>query len=80
MACAIVISEKRIVAQPVVPNFEADIKLRLQRRAGQNARSKEETSAAGALGTEIAALFAKAGLDRSIRELRGYEIKPTCFD
>jgi plasmid stability protein len=35
---------------------------------------------AGGLGTEISALFAKAGLNSDIPELRGYEIKPPSFD
>jgi hypothetical protein len=33
---------------------------------------KEVASSAGGLGTEIAALFAKCGLDAEIPELRGY--------
>ena len=32
------------------------------------------------LGTEIAALFTKVGLDEEVLELRGHEIKPRAFD
>jgi len=39
----------------------------------------EQDAAAGGLGTEIASLFAKIGLDEDIVELRGYNIKPASF-
>jgi len=81
------------VAQFVVRNVENGVKARLQRRARQNGRSMEEEvrdilrnavneqdAPAGGLGTEISALFAKAGLDSDIPELRGHEIKPASFD
>ena len=81
------------MAQLVVRNLEAGIKLRLQRRAKRNGRSmeeevrdilrdaaKEEASPARGLGTEIASLFKKAGLDADISELRGHGIKPPSFD
>ena len=81
------------MAQLVVRNLEAGIKLRLQRRAKRHGRSmeeevrdilrdaaKEETRPARGLGTEIAALFAKTGLDAAIPELRGHGIKPASFD
>jgi plasmid stability protein len=35
---------------------------------------------AGGLGTEISALFANAGLNFDIPELRGHEIKPPSFE
>jgi plasmid stability protein len=81
------------MAQLVVRNLEAGIKLRLQRRAKRNGRSmekevrdilrdaaKEEASPARGLGTEISSLFRKAGLDADISELRGHGIKPPSFD
>jgi hypothetical protein len=39
----------------------------------------EQVASAGGLGTEIASLFAKVGLDEDIVELRGYNIKPASF-
>jgi antitoxin FitA len=81
------------VAQLVVRNVENGVKARLQRRARRNGRSMEEEVRdilrnavnepdvpAGGLGTEISALFAKAGLESDISELRGHEIKPASFD
>jgi plasmid stability protein len=40
----------------------------------------EQDAAAGGLGTEIASLFAKVGLEEDIPELRGYRTKPARFD
>jgi plasmid stability protein len=81
------------MAQLVVRNFEAGIKLRLQRRAKRHGRSmeeevrdilrdavKEEETPVRGLGTEIASLFRKAGLDADIPELRGHGIKPASFE
>ena len=81
------------MAQLVVRNLEVGIKLRLQRRAKRNGRSmeeevrdilrdaaKEEASPTPGLGTEIASLFKKVGLDADIPELRGHGIKPPSFD
>jgi len=81
------------MAQFVVRNVESGVKARLQRRAKRNGRSMEEEVRdilrnavnepdlpAGGLGTEISALFAKAGLRSDIPELRGHEIKPATFD
>jgi antitoxin FitA len=81
------------MAQLVVRNIENAVKTRLQRRARRNGRSmeeevrdilrnaaKDEDVPAGGLGTEISALFAKAGLESDIPELRGHEIKPPSFD
>ena len=81
------------MAQFVVRNIEKDVKVRLQRRAARHGRSMEEEvrdilrnavneqdAAAGGLGTEIAALFAKVGLEEDIPELRGYQTKPALFD
>lgn len=81
------------MAQLVVRNIENAVKTRLQRRARRNGRSmeeevrdilrnatKDEDVPTGGLGTEISALFAKAGLDSEIPELRGHEIKPPSFE
>jgi antitoxin FitA len=80
------------MAQFVVRSIESAVKQRLQRRAARQGRSmeeevreilrsavQEEEEPAGGLGTEIAALFAKAGLRSDIPELRGYAIKPATF-
>jgi plasmid stability protein len=74
-------------------NIEKDVKVQLQRRAARHGRSMEEEvrdilrnavneqdAAAGGLGTEIASLFAKVGLEEEIPELRGYQAKPARFD
>ena len=71
------------MAELVVRNIGNAVKARLQRRARRNGRSMEdemreilrraaaeETLPTGGLGTEIAGLFAKAGLDADIPELR----------
>jgi len=81
------------MAQFVVRNIENGVKVRLQRRAKRNGRSMEEEvreilrnavsaedAPAGGLGTELVALFAKAGLDSDIPELRGHEIEPAKFE
>ncbi len=81
------------MAQLVVRNIEAEIKSRLQRRAKRNGRSmeeevrdilrnaaKEDDTPVRGLGTEIASLFTKIGLEADIPELRGQGIKPTSFD
>jgi plasmid stability protein len=82
------------MAQLVVRNLENEVKARLQRRARRNGRSmeeevrdllraaahEEESTPAGGLGTEIARIFAKHGLDSPIPELRGYDIKPPAFE
>ena len=41
---------------------------------------KEEDAQAGGLGTEIASLFTRIGLDADIPELRGHVITPVKFD
>ena len=81
------------MAQFVVRSIENAVKRRLQRRAARNGRSmeeevreilrnavNEEDLPAGGLGSEIAALFAKAGLAFDIPELRGHKIKPATFE
>jgi plasmid stability protein len=85
--------KEECVAQFVVRNIEKEVKVRLQRRASRHGRSMEEEVrdilrnavneqdvAVGGLGTEIASMFAKVGLDEEIPELRGYETKPASFD
>jgi plasmid stability protein len=85
--------EEVSVAQLVVRNIENEVKSRLQRRAMRHGRSMEEEVrdilrnavneqkiAAGGLGTEIASLFAKVGLEDDIPELRGHKTKPASFD
>jgi len=81
------------MAQFVVRNITDAVKARLQRRARRNGRSMEEevrdilrsavnqddVPAAG-LGTEISALFAKAGLDSDLPELRGHSVTPASFE
>lgn len=90
------ISVKRVggsMAQFVVRKIENSIKARLQRRAKRNGHSMEEevrdilrsavvheeVPALG-LGTDVAALFAKVGLDSDIPELRGHKIKAPSFE
>ncbi|MBM3817499.1 MAG: toxin-antitoxin system [Acidimicrobiia bacterium] len=81
------------MAQFVVRNLEHAVKARLQRRARRHGRSMEEEAreilrnavrrdhdAGGGLGSEIAALFARAGLDDDIRELRGHRVDPASFE
>jgi antitoxin FitA len=80
------------VAQLVVRNLDDSTKTRLQKRARRNGRSMEEEvrdilraaaadeeTSAGGLGTEIARLFAKIGLDSDIPELRGQKLRPPSF-
>lgn len=81
------------MAQLVVRKLESAVKTGLQRRARRNGRSMEEEvrdilrNAAheggipsGGLGTEISNLFAKAGLESDIPELRGHKLKPASFE
>lgn len=80
------------MAQLVVPNFEDDIRNRLQELAASHGRSIEEeareilrsvvlgsSSGAAGLGSRIASRFAGIGIDRDIEELRGQEVKPPDF-
>jgi len=81
------------MAQFVVRNIADSVKSRLQRRAARNGRSMEEEVRdilrvavkdddipESGLGTEIAALFAEAGLDSDIPELRGQRMRPALFE
>jgi len=80
------------MAQFIVRNVGATVKARLQRRARRNGRSMEEEirsilrdavnqddAPAGGLGTGIAALFARRGIDFDIPQLEGQEIDPPSF-
>ena len=81
------------MAQLVVRNLETSVKRRLQRRAARRGHSmeeevrdilrdavKEEDTAPGGLGTQIASRFRKIGLKSAIPELRGHTIKPAAFE
>ena len=81
------------MAQLIVRGIEIEVKSRLQRRAKRRGRSmeeevrdilrdavKDEGSARGGLGTDIASLFRKAGFDKEIPELREFTIEPASFD
>ena len=84
---------KNAKAQFVVRNLEPEVKRRLQKRAARHGRSmedevrdilrnavKDDTEAAGGLGTDIARLFADCRMDSEIPELRGHVIEPVTFD
>lgn len=76
------------MAQLVVRNLENAVKAKLQRRAQRHGRSMEEEvrdilrsvasddDATLGLGSDISRLFAKAGLDSEVPELRGHKIRP----
>lgn len=80
------------MAQLLVRNLENSVKARLQRRAKRNGHSveeevrdilraavnKEDIPSSG-LGTELAALFPKAGPDFKIENLH-IEVKPPNFE
>lgn len=80
------------MAQVLVRNLDARVKMSLQRRAKLHGRSMEEEvreilrdavktepHTEVGLGTQIAWLFSKCGLDSPIPELRGYKVKPLDF-
>jgi antitoxin FitA len=81
------------VGQLVVRNIENVVKARLQRRARRHGRSMEEEVRdilraavsgedvpSGGLGSDIARLFKKTGLDSDVAELRGHTITPLEFE
>lgn len=81
------------MAQILIRQLDEDVKARLQRRARQHGRSTEEEvreilrnavrdeeQPPAKLGSEIAARFAKVGLDAPIAELRGHSVEPARFD
>ncbi len=80
------------MAQFVVRNVEDDVVARLKRRAKRHARSMEDevrhilrsavlepSKPAGALGTRIAARFARTGLTADLPELRGQQVRVADF-
>ena len=80
------------MTQLLVRNLGESVKAGLRRLARLHGHSMEEEvrdilrnavngedGAPGVLGTEIAGLFAKIGLDSDIPELRGYAIRPLSF-
>ena len=86
------ISSKSIMAQFIVRNLEDDVKSRLKRRAERHGRSmeeevrhilrdalKEENRPAPALGSRIAARFAKVGLTQELPELHGQSPRSASF-
>jgi plasmid stability protein len=81
------------MAQLLVRNLENQLKVRLQKRAKRHGRSMEEEARdilrdalkqedvpGCGLGTEIAALFREAGLEKDIPEIRGYPVRPAAFE
>ena len=81
------------MAQFVVRNLEHSVKAKLQRRARRHGRSMEEEvreilrvavhkedARPSGLGTEIASLFSKHGLESNVPELRGHKIKLEKFE
>lgn len=81
------------MAQLVVRNIEADVKLRLQRRAKRLGRSMEdevrhilrhavvsEDRSVRKLGTRIAERFRPAGAELTIPELGGRAARAATFD
>jgi antitoxin FitA len=81
------------MAQLVVRQLDDDVKAKLQRRARQHGRSieeevreilrhavKDEGSPKRALGSRLAARFARVGLRQEIPELRGHSVQPAELD
>lgn len=81
------------MAQILVRNLDEDVKARLGKRARRHGRSTEEevreilrnavrdeNGARKPLGSRLAARFAKVGLTRDIRELRGHAVRPADFE
>ncbi len=77
------------MAQMVVRNLESRVKDKIQRRARRHGRSMEEEvrdilrcvvdeeqGSPGGLGTDIARLFGRVGLEDNPAELRGQKLKP----
>lgn len=80
------------MAQLVVRNLDDEVKAKLQRRARRHGRSTEaevreilrnavraEDGRKPALGTRLAARFARTGLAAEIPELRGQRARPADF-
>jgi plasmid stability protein len=77
----------------VVCNLEADVEIRLKRRAARHGRSMEdevreilrdvvnnENRNIEGLGTKLARRFARRGLDFDIPEMRGKPLRLVCFE
>jgi len=80
------------MAQLIVRNVDDEVKARLQRRARRHGRSTEEEvrdilrnavkddgRPGPALGSRLAARFARIGLTSEIEELRGAPARPAIF-
>lgn len=81
------------MGQLVVRQLEDDVKAKLQRRARRHGRSTEEEVrdilrnavkgegvSGQALGSKLAARFARIGLREEIPELRGQSVRPADFE
>lgn len=81
------------MSQLIVRRLEADVKLKLQRRARLHGRSTEEEvreilraavknegAAHPPLGSRVAARFSRLGLHEAIPELRGQPARPADFE
>lgn len=80
------------MAQLVVRNLEADVKIRLQRRANRHGQSMEEevrailrnavkaeASGGAPLGSRFRARFAGMGLTQDVAEMRGQRARAAGF-
>jgi plasmid stability protein len=80
------------MAQLVVRNLEAGVKVRLQRRASRHGHSMEEEvrnilrnavrgeeGAVAPLGSRLRQRFAGIGLKEDIGEMRGHKARPAAF-
>lgn len=81
------------MGQLLVRQLDDEVKAKLQRRARRHGRSteeevreilrnavKDEGAPRPALGSRLAARFARIGLTKEIPELRGQTVKPAEFD
>ena len=81
------------MGQLVVRQLDDEVKAKLQRRARRHGRSteeevreilrnavKDEGAPRPALGSRIAARFARIGLSEEIPELRGHSVQPAEFE
>jgi plasmid stability protein len=86
-------AETNKMAQLLVRNLEAQLKVCLQKRAKRHGHSMEEEAReilrdalkledvpGSGLGTEIAALFSDTGLEKDIPEIRGHSVTPATFE
>lgn len=81
------------MGQLIVRQLDDEVKAKLQRRARRHGRSteeevreilgnavKEEGAPRTALGSRLAARFARIGLSEEVPELRGQSIQPAEFE